>query len=49
LLERALVEEALRDAGGNVSQAARALGMERSRLAKLRDRLGLDPDPQKPR
>ncbi len=48
-LERALVEEALRQAGGNVSQAARALGMERSRLAKLRDRLGLSAEPSSPR
>lgn len=40
-LERTLVREALEKSGGNVSQAALKLGMERSRLAKLRLRLGL--------
>ncbi|HUB06319.1 MAG TPA: sigma 54-interacting transcriptional regulator [Myxococcales bacterium] len=39
--ERQLVEDALESAGGNVSRAAEALSMERSRLAKLRKRLGL--------
>jgi len=38
-LERTLVRTALERAGGNVTQAASSLRMERSRLAKLKDRL----------
>jgi two-component system nitrogen regulation response regulator NtrX len=32
--ERELIQQALEDAGGNVSAAARALGIERTRLHK---------------
>jgi DNA-binding NtrC family response regulator len=37
----ALIERALERSGGLVSRAAEMLGMERSRLVKLRQRLGL--------
>ena len=40
-LSRTLIERALSDAGGVVAHAAARLGVERSRLSKLRDRLGL--------
>jgi two-component system response regulator HupR/HoxA len=40
-LERNLVEEALARSGGVVSRAAEALGIERTRLTKLRQRLGI--------
>jgi len=40
-LERNLVERALARSGGVVARAAEALGMERTRLAKLRQRLGI--------
>ncbi len=39
--ERQMVARALERSGGNVSRAAASLSMERSRLAKLRRRLGL--------
>jgi DNA-binding NtrC family response regulator len=38
-LERTLVSEALAAAKGNVARAARSIGMERSRLAKLLERI----------
>ncbi len=41
LVEKELVGRALAATGDNVTQAATLLGMERSRLAKLRKRLGL--------
>ncbi|HYY52748.1 MAG TPA: sigma-54 dependent transcriptional regulator [Myxococcales bacterium] len=40
-LERNLVEQALARSSGVVSRAAEALGMERTRLTKLRQRLGI--------
>ena len=40
-LERNLIERALARSGGVVSRAAEELGMERTRLAKLRQRLGI--------
>ncbi len=43
-LERALVERALRDSGGVVSRAAESLGIERSRLTKIKKRLGVGGD-----
>jgi two-component system nitrogen regulation response regulator NtrX len=42
--ERDLVRQALEQAGGNVSAAARALGVERTRLHKRIRALGLDKD-----
>jgi Nif-specific regulatory protein len=40
-VERALIEKALRESDGTTSRAATRLGMERSRLGKLRRRLGV--------
>ncbi len=42
-LERDLVRAALLDSGGNVTQAARALGLERTHLHKRIRALGIDP------
>jgi len=39
--ERELIQQALEDAGGNVSAAARALGIERTRLHNRFRALGL--------
>ena len=39
---RRLVEEILRECGGNRTQAAKRLGMERSNLIKLIKRLGIE-------
>jgi DNA-binding NtrC family response regulator len=39
--ERMLIQQALEDAGGNVSATARALGIERARLHKRIRVLGL--------
>jgi len=39
--QRRLVAEAIDGAGGNLSAAARALGMDRSNLHRLAKRLGL--------
>jgi transcriptional regulator of acetoin/glycerol metabolism len=41
--DRASIEEALRDAGGNVTQAARALGMHRNQLRRWLAKEGVDP------
>jgi len=41
-LERQVVEKALHEAAGNVSQAARALGMHRTQLRRLLDRHGMN-------
>ncbi len=43
-LSRWLVERALEQSGGVVSRAARLLAMDRTRLVKLRARLGLAPE-----
>ena len=40
--EREVIRQALEDAGGNVAAAARALGIERTRLHKRIRALGLD-------
>jgi two-component system nitrogen regulation response regulator NtrX len=42
--ERELIQQALEDAGGNVSAAARALGIERTRLHKRIRALGLSKE-----
>jgi DNA-binding NtrC family response regulator len=41
--ERSRLEEALRQQGGNVSATARALGLHRTQLRRLMERLGLSP------
>ncbi|HEV2106029.1 MAG TPA: sigma-54 dependent transcriptional regulator [Candidatus Eisenbacteria bacterium] len=43
--ERGRIEAALRAAGGNVTQAAARLGLERSHLYKKMKQLGVRPDP----
>jgi transcriptional regulator with GAF, ATPase, and Fis domain len=40
-LERAMIVDALDAANGSVTKAAERLGIERSRLGKLRKRLGI--------
>jgi len=45
--ERDLIRQALEEAGGNVSAAARALGVERTRLHKRIRALGLAKDNQR--
>jgi transcriptional regulator with GAF, ATPase, and Fis domain len=40
LLQRTLIERAIHASGGEIAAAAESLGMERSRLSKLRRRLG---------
>lgn len=41
-LERLLIEEALLSEEGSVTKAAERLGIERSRLGKIRKRLGIE-------
>ena len=45
-VSRWLIERALDESGGVIRKAADALSMERSRLAKLRRRLGIHVDPR---
>jgi DNA-binding NtrC family response regulator len=40
-LERMLIERAMAAEGGSITKAARRIGIERSRLGKLRKRLGI--------
>jgi two-component system NtrC family response regulator len=40
-LERSLIQEALRQSGGNRTQAARLLGISRNGLAIKMERLGI--------
>jgi len=42
--QRRLIEETLREYGGNRSEAARQLGMHRSALVRLMKRLGISED-----
>jgi transcriptional regulator with GAF, ATPase, and Fis domain len=44
--ERARIEAALRQQGGNVTATARALGMHRTQLRRLMDRHNLDAPPE---
>ncbi len=41
-VQRTVIQQALTRSGGVVAEAARRLGMERTRLAKLRKRLGIE-------
>ena len=40
---RELIEKALKRTGGNVSGTSRLLGLHRTQLRRLLDRLGIDP------
>ena len=43
LPERARVEEALAQSGGNISAAARLLGLHRTQLKRLFEKFGMTP------